>query len=277
MSLAYRHQRVQRLRRLLSRRSSRVEEGCLVAEGAKVLGEALAAGARVESVYVDPASAAGLDGLLQACLDAGGRVFDLAPGVLERVAGTVTPQPVLAIVGDPTTTLDTLADRRPDLVVVCADVRDPGNAGTLLRSAEAAGAGGVVFCDGSVDVTNPKTVRASAGAVFHLPVVAGGEATAVLDAMTGWGLRRLGTAADRGTDYAAADLAGPVALVMGNEATGIPETLAGSIDEWITIPMAGRAESLNVGTAAAVICFEAARQRRAARPGTAPTQASTPA
>jgi TrmH family RNA methyltransferase len=272
LSLAYRHQRVQRLRRLLSRRSTRQEEGCLVAEGAKVVGEALAAGAHIESVYVDPA-AAGLDELLQACLDAGGRVFDLAPGVLERVAGTVTPQPVLAVVADPTVALADLAARRPDLVVVCVDVRDPGNAGTLLRSAEAAGAGGVIVCDGSVDVTNPKVVRASAGALFHVPVVAGGDPAAVLDALSGWGLRRLGTAARRGTAYTAADLATPVAIVMGNEATGIPDALAGAIDEWITIPMAGRAESLNVGTAAAVLCFEAARQRRAAAGRAAPAGA----
>jgi TrmH family RNA methyltransferase len=275
LSLAYRHQRVQRLRRLLARRTARLVEGCFVAEGAKVVGEALAAGARIESVYVDAAAAPTLEPLLQACLDAGGRVFDLAPGVLERVAGTVSPQPVLAVVGDTTVTLEALGAGHPTLVVVCADVRDPGNAGTLLRSAEAAGAGGVVFCEGSVDVTNPKTVRASAGALFHLPVVAGGPAADVLEAVAGWGLRRYGTAARRGVAYTDADLAAPVALVVGNEATGIPAALHDLVDEWVTIPMAGRAESLNVGTAAAVICFEAARQRRS--PGAAPTPAPAPA
>lgn len=236
-----------------------------MAEGAKVLGEALAAGSRVESVYVDPGAAVPeLADLLDRCLDAGSRVFELDDGVLERVAGTVTPQPILAIVGDVDITLEQLDSRRADLVVVCADVRDPGNAGTVLRSAEAAGAGGVIFCDGSVDVYNPKTVRASAGAVFHIPLVAGGDAATVLETMSAWGLHRVGAAARRGRDYTEMDLRRPTAVVIGNEASGLPAAAETGIDEWLSIPMVGRAESLNVGIAAALVCFEAARQRRAA-------------
>lgn len=261
--LAYRHQRVQRLRRLMARRSSRLAEGCFAAEGAKVIGEALAAGARIESVFVDPRRAGPADrAVAERCLQAGSRVFDLEDGVLERVAGTVSPQAVLAVVGDVDITLADLGSFRPDLVVVCADVRDPGNAGTVLRSAEAAGAGGVVCCDGSVDLYNPKTVRASAGALFHVPVVVGGQVASVLETVAGWGLTRLGTAARRGRDYTNVDLSRPVALVVGNEATGLPADVDEGIDEWLSIPMVGRAESLNVGIAAAVVCFEAARQRR---------------
>jgi TrmH family RNA methyltransferase len=118
-----------------------------------------------------------------------------------------------------------------------------------------------VFCDGSVDVFNPKTVRASAGALFHVPVVAGGEVGRVLDDLGDWGLRRLGTVARAGTPYTETDMTGPVALVLGNEAHGLPEGLEPHLDGLITIPMAGRAESLNVGMAAAILCFEAARQR----------------
>lgn len=236
-----------------------------MAEGAKVLGEALAAGARVESVYVDPApEGPELAALLTRCLDAGSRVFELDGGVLERVSGTVTPQPVLAVVGDVDIPLDELRSRRPDLVVVCADVRDPGNAGTIVRSAEAAGAGGIIFCDGSVDVYNPKTVRASAGAVFHIPLVSGGDVAAVLEAMGAWGLYRVGAAARRGRDYTEMDLRRATAVVIGNEATGLPPLAEAGVDEWLSIPMAGRAESLNVGIAAALVCFEAARQRRVA-------------
>lgn len=234
-----------------------------MAEGVKVLGEALAAGARVDSVYVDPAPAdPELAALLARCLDAGSRVFELDVGVLERVAGTVTPQPVLAVVGDVDMPLDELRSRQADLVVVCADVRDPGNAGTILRSAEAAGAGGIIFCDGSVDVYNPKTVRASAGAVFHIPLVAGGDAGAVLETVAAWGLHRVGAAARRGRDYTEMDLRRATAVVIGNEATGLPPVAEAGIDEWLNIPMAGRSESLNVGIAAALVCFEAARQRR---------------
>jgi TrmH family RNA methyltransferase len=141
-------------------------------------------------------------------------------------------------------------------------VRDPGNAGTVLRSAEAAGADGVLSCDGSVDVYNPKTVRASAGSLFHVPVVVGGEPVDVLEQIGSWGVRRLGTVARRGHDYTAVDLARPTALVLGNEANGLPDHVSAHLDDEVTIPMAGRSESLNVGMAAAVLCFEAARQRR---------------
>jgi TrmH family RNA methyltransferase len=120
-----------------------------------------------------------------------------------------------------------------------------------------------VFCVGSVDVFNPKTVRASAGSLFHVPVVAGGAAVAVLDEIAGWGVRRLGTRASGGLDYTEADLTVPVAFVFGNEAHGLDDdAIGGLVDGQLTIPMDGRAESLNVGMAAAVLCFETARQRR---------------
>jgi TrmH family RNA methyltransferase len=110
-------------------------------------------------------------------------------------------------------------------------------------------------------VFNPKTVRASAGALFHVSVVAGGHPDAVLDELGRAGLRRLGTAARGGVRYTDADMTGPVAIVLGNEAHGLSGEVASRLDGLLTIPMAGRAESLNVGMAAAVICFEAARQR----------------
>ena len=190
----------------------------------------------------------------------GARVHTLAPGVLERVADTVTPQPVMAIVSYVDVPLDRLRDAT--FLVVCVDVRDPGNAGTVLRSAEAAGADGVVCCGGSVDVYNPKTVRASAGTLFHVPVVAGGDAVEVLEQIGNWGIRRLGAAARTGCDYVALDFTQPSAFVLGNEANGLPPTVEPLLDEHVQIPMAGQAESLNVGMTAAVLCFEAARQRR---------------
>lgn len=255
--LAYRHQKVQRLRRLLGRRSARQAERVFVLEGAKVLSEALAAHARVEGVYVTPDAP---DDVLALAEASGARVHVLAPGVLERVADTVTPQPVMAIVPYVDVPLDAL--REASLLVVCVDVRDPGNAGTVLRSAEAAGVDGVVCCGGSVDVYNPKTVRASAGTLFHVPVVAGGDAVEVLEQIGNWGIRRLGAAARSGVDYVALDLTEPTAFVLGNEANGLPPSTEPCLDDLVQIPMAGRAESLNVGMTAAVLCFEAARQRR---------------
>ncbi len=225
-------------------------------EGAKLVQEALSGGATVEAAFFGPGAP---PELIELAREAGARVLELQPGVVERVASTVTPQPVMAVVGSLDVSLDALARAR--LAVVCVDLGDPGNAGTVLRSAEAAGADAVVFCGRSVDVYSPKTVRASAGSLFHVPVVVEEDATAVLEHLGGLGLRRLGTTAHGGTDHAAVDLTTPSAVVLGNEAVGLPAELSAVIDEWVTIPMVGRAESLNVGMAAAVLCFEAARQR----------------
>ncbi|HMK96035.1 MAG TPA: RNA methyltransferase [Acidimicrobiales bacterium] len=287
-ALAYRHQRVQRLRRLVGRRDARKEEGRFVIEGVNLLEEALRAGTPIEAVYLDSswqpsASAQGagedgpdltrssserLVGLVERCYGLGARVFQLEPGVLARVAGTVTPQPVLAVVQLPLRTMADLAEHRPQLVVACVDVRDPGNAGTVARSAWAAGADAVVCCEGTVDLWNPKAVRSSAGAVLHIPVVAAGPAPETLGELGLWGLRRWGTVPAGGEDYAAVDLARPSALVVGNEAAGLPVgELRAHLDGLLSIPMAAGAESLNVGMAAAVLCFEAARQRRAGASG----------
>jgi TrmH family RNA methyltransferase len=227
-----------------------------------VLGEALRAGATIESVYLDPGAGEAERVVADGCLAAGARVFELEAGVLARVTETVSPQPIVGVVNTVAMSLSTLGAAAPDLLVVCSDVRDPGNAGTVLRSAEASGAGGVVFCDGSVDAFNPKTVRASAGAVFHVPVVNGAGTVETLTALGSWGLRRLGATAHDGVDYLDADLAGPVAIVVGNEAHGLAAEALAELDGLVTIPMAGRSESLNVGMATAVLCFEAARQRR---------------
>lgn len=255
--LGFRHKRVQRLRRLLTQPSYRRAEGAFAAEGATLVAEAFAAGAPVEGVYVAPA---GRDDPAVATAHAAGvRVFQLGPGVIERVSDTVTPQPVIAVVGRTEPALDDLRDA--GLVIVCVDVRDPGNLGTVLRTAEASGAGGVLCCEGTVDVTNPKCVRASAGSVFHVRVVAGGGPVEVLEQLGAWGMRRLGTRAGEGQPYPDVDFTRPTALVLGNEARGLPEPVAAVVDGWVTIPMTGRSESLNVGMAAAVLCFEAARQR----------------
>lgn len=257
-SLGARHHKVVRLRRLIARRSVREAERAFVVEGATLVADALDAGVALEAVFVAE-DALDLPVVRRAEAD-GHRVHRLAPGVLERVAGTVTPQPVLAVARAGDVVLDQVRTAR--LVVVCVDVRDPGNAGSILRSAEAAGAGAVVFCTGSVDVFNPKTVRASAGSLFHVPVVSGGDPLAVLERVGDWGFHRLATVARSGRPYDEVDYAVPVAVVLGNEAHGLPAGLDAHLDQRVTIPMAGRVESLNVGMAAALICFEALRQRR---------------
>jgi TrmH family RNA methyltransferase len=257
--ISARHRHVQRLRRLVRRRSVRDAERAFVAEGSKVIAEALAAGVVLESLYLAPGAD---DPLVEQARAAGARVRELAPGVLEKVTDAVNPQPLLAVAPYVDVSLNEIAD--PQRVMVLVDVRDPGNAGTVLRTAEAAGIDGVVFCNGSVDIFNPKCVRASAGSLFHVPVVRGGDALAVVTALQARGLRCLGTVADGGEPYDQVDWRSPVAVVLGNEAHGLPEGLSDVLDGFVTIPMEGRSESLNVGMAAAVLAFEMSRQRRAA-------------
>lgn len=230
-------------------------------EGAELLSVAFEAGAPIESVYVAPEGRANpsVAEVLDRVFASGVRVFDLAPEVIARVADTVTPQPVLAVVGFTPARLPEVMGA--STVMVLVDVRDPGNAGTMIRTADAAGVDAVICCDGSVDPTNPKTVRASAGSLFHVPVVAGGEAREVIEALRTGGFTTVGAVARDGTDYTSFDWDRPVALVFGNEASGLEETLRDALDHCVSIPMVGRAESLNVSVSAAVLCFEVLRHR----------------
>lgn len=230
-------------------------------EGPTLLASALGVGALVESVYVDGAATSrpAVSAALDRAHVAGARVFELAPGVVERVADTVTPQPVLSVVRMPEVGPDVLDGAT--FVVVCVDVRDPGNTGAVVRAADAAGADAVVCCTGTADPFNPKTVRASAGSILNLPVVHGVDPGDALAALAALGLRRLAATAHGGQAHSASDLTGPLALVLGNEASGLPDELATHIDGALTIELGGKAESLNVSLAAAVLCFEVRRQR----------------
>ena len=254
---------MQRLRRLLARRRARQDERHFAAEGINALTEALAAGHPPETVFV---ASGGDSDLIDDARRAGARIEQLADGVMERISDAVTPQPVVSVFPfldrRATEVLSSAPGLDTGLVVVVAGVQDPGNLGTILRSAEASGATGVLCCEGTVDLYNPKAVRASTGAIFHVPVVAGGEVTAVMTSVAEAGYRRLATSASNGDDYAATDLTGRLALLVGNEAHGLSDAVP--VDGWLTIPIEGRSESLNVGMATAVICFEAARQRRMA-------------
>jgi len=232
-----------------------------VAEGSKIVEAALAAGVAIEAVYLDsavdlsPATAAIVDRLV----GAGVRVFPLSPGVMERVSDTVTPQPLIAVVGY----LDVaLGEVRNGPVIVLVDVRDPGNVGAIIRSADASGAAAVVVCEGSGDPYNPKTVRASAGSLFSVPLVRGRTAMEVADELSGRGFTLIGAVARDGDDYATAPIGGDVALFFGNEANGLDAVVSERLDRVITVPIAGGAESLNVAMAATVICFDLARRRR---------------
>jgi TrmH family RNA methyltransferase len=230
-------------------------------EGSKLLECALDAGASVEAVYIGAGALAtpGVREVLERAIDGGARGFELAPGVLEKVADTVTPQPVIAVVRTPEAAIEDIA--QADLVVVCEDVRDPGNAGALIRSADASGVGGVVCCEGTVDPFNPKTVRASAGSVLHLPVVTGLGATEAMTWLASKDFVLRGAVSEGGVAHTDVDWSKRSAIILGNEATGLSDELRPRLDELVTVVMPGKAESLNVAIAGAVLCFEALRQR----------------
>ena len=255
---------MRRLRRLLHKRSLRWEEGVCVLEGPDLIDAALDAGAPFEALFVDRASLdePGLSALVQRVAAAGGATYSLEPGVLDKVADVQAPQPVLATVRFTTSTLADLDRIDPlGLVMVLDDLRDPGNAGTIIRSSDAAGASAVVLSGDCVDPFNPKTLRASAGSVFHLPlIVAGLEET--LEYLRARGGRSFATVVRGGTPLRTCDLSGPCAAVIGNEAAGLDETALSLCDETMTIEMDGRAESLNAGVAASLVAFEALHQRR---------------
>jgi TrmH family RNA methyltransferase len=180
---------------------------------------------------------------------------------LELLSDSVSPAGVVALCRFVDVSLaEALAGAR--LVAICADVRDPGNAGTVIRTADAAGADAVVLAGSSVDLYNPKTLRASVGSVFHLPIAVEPSAEAAVRAARDAGLAVL--AADGAGEVGLYDvpMAGPTAWLFGNEAWGLPGDLAALADHRVSIPIHGRAESLNLSTAAALCLYESARAQR---------------
>ena len=263
--LTAKNPKISSLRRLIRRRSERVRAEMTVAEGPVLVTEALAAGRAVEVlVEIDgPPSTAEVVAAAEA---AGVPVTWLARGVVERIGDVVTPQPVLATVRRIEVDLASVIAATGDagFIVVLAGVADPGNVGTLLRTAEAAGAAAVVLTPSSVDVHAPKVVRASAGSAFRVPVateVGVDGLTRLADA----GLALVGARAREATAFDEAALHGPLALVLGSEAHGVPDEVAALVTRWVRIPLAAGVESLNVATAGAVLAFEVARRRRGRR------------
>ena len=241
----------------LRKRAFRERERAFLVEGARVLGEALASGRGLSTLFHTEVST----DLVGRATEAGAETIHVSEEILERFAGTVTPQGFVGVAPFVDVPLSNLADGQ-SCVVLLHEVRDPGNAGMVLRSADAVGADAVVFSPTSVDVYNEKAVRSSAGSLFHLPVVRGPQTSEAIDALRSRGMRILATDAGAEADLYEQDLADPVAFVFGNEAWGLPADLAALTDDVVRVPISGRAESLNLAAAATVCLFEWGRQRR---------------
>ena len=231
------------------------------------MAEAFRGGSGVTDLFVTGPARTRHRDLVTAIAGAGIEVHVVSGEIMSELAQTVTPQGLLAVCGFVDVDLAAVTEPAPSLVALLANVRDPGNAGTVLRTADAAGASAVVFADASVDPYNGKCVRASAGSLFHVPVVAGARLDEAVAAMRQAGLRIVAAdgRAERTLDdpEVQARLGEPTAWMFGNEAWGLPPGLVALADEPVAVPLYGKAESLNLAAAAAVCLYASARAQRA--------------
>lgn len=245
--------------RRLTRRTGRADAGRFLAEGAQAVREALAFGV-VHELFVTASAARRHPDLVSMAAVPVSEVTDRAAASMSE---TVTPQGILAICDLVDVPVDAALTGSPKLVAVLCEIADPGNAGTVLRVADAAGADAVVFAGDAVDPHNGKCVRASAGSLFHLPVARTRHVDGAVAACRAAGLQLI--AADGHADGdldTAADLDRPTAWVFGSEAHGLPDEIRAATDRSLRVPIHGHAESLNLATAAAVCLYTSARAHR---------------
>ncbi|MGC2183364.1 MAG: RNA methyltransferase [Terriglobales bacterium] len=251
---------VKELRAAFSR-GELISDGYCAIEGFRILEEALRSGLRFRAVFFSESATPRADRLLSQ-LGAQVETLLLPDKLFSSAVPSDAPQGVAALARWKEFALeDVLAKSPAGPILVIAGVQDPGNLGTILRSAEAFGAGGIVLGRGTVSPYNPKVVRASAGSVFRLPV-ARAKLSESLGAMKDHSLRLVGTASHQGTPLDQAKLSGPLAIFIGSEGAGLSRDLIKEMDEVVAIPQAPQVESLNVGVATSIVLYEVARQRR---------------
>ncbi|MET0819695.1 MAG: RNA methyltransferase [Aeromicrobium sp.] len=260
--LTVRSGRVKHARRLATR-AFRADRREFLAEGPQAVREALDHDGAVLEVFATRSATEQHHDLVEAARRGQVDWHVVDDEVVAAIADTVQPQGVVARCAMLDRPLAALLDRSPGFVVVCADIRDPGNAGAVIRCADAAGADGVVFVGDSVDPYNPKSVRATVGSLFHVPIAIERDVAGSLAALQAAGLTVL--AADGQGDVGLfdrdLDLRVPTAWLMGNEAWGLPDEVRSLADRVVAVPIFGRAESLNLATAAAVCLYATARAR----------------
>lgn len=207
------------------------------------------------------ATAAAIDRFADLLADA--PVYEVTERAAKALSDTVTPVGLVAVCRLPETTLDDVLATAPRLIAVPVQISEPGNAGTLIRAADAMGADAVVLAGNSVDPYNSKCLRASAGSIFSLPVIGEPDEAATVARLQAAGLQVLATTIDGEVSLDDADLAGPTAWLFGPEAHGLPTELAAAADHRVHIPMPGHSESLNIASAASICLYQSARAHRA--------------
>ncbi len=257
--------------RRLATRAFRARQALFLAEGPQAVREAAGHPAGIAELYYTPAAADRHAEIVEAAYAAGAALLPTTDEVIASLSDTVHPQGMVAVCHHLDVTLSDALSASPRLVVLLAHVRDPGNVGSVIRAADAAGADAVLVSDESVDVYNPKAVRASVGSLFHLPIVVDAAIEAALERCRAVGLRILaadGTGPlDLDDEADSGALQTPTCWVFGNEAWGLPEGIRDLADAVVRVPIHGRAESLNLSTAAAVCLYASARAQRKAHEG----------
>lgn len=254
------NKRIKDICRLASKKRERLSRGLFIAEGERIVAEA--PGDRVESIFCTEAFAEAHPGLLIP-----GKTEKVSEAVFAKMSDTETPQGVIAVVKMQKSyhklqdLLSGLSSGDDALILFLEDIRDPGNLGTIIRSAEAAGVTGVVMSKDTVDIYSPKTVRSTMGSIYRVPFFYAEDFRAELESAKMSGIRLYAAYLDSSISYYAADFTGACGILIGSEATGLSGEAAAIADERIIIPMQGRVESLNAAMAASIIMFEARRQR----------------
>jgi len=251
---------VKDLRRALARGETTSNGSCAI-ESVRLVEEAIRSGLRFRAVFFRQSSLVVADRLLPQIAAQVDTVV-LPNEVFDAAVATETPQGVAALVKARSFTLDDVLRPSQSLVVVLSGIQNPGNLGTMLRSAEAFGASGVLLGEGTVSQFNSKAIRASAGSVFRVPAVAV-KVEQTIPRLRQAGLKLVATSSHGGTPADQTNLAGRLALFIGNEGSGLPHKLISQMDETVAVPHPGPVESLNAAVAASVLLYEAARQRRA--------------
>ena len=247
---------VGRARRLL-KRSLREEDNLFLAEGPQACREAALSG-RIKELFVTEEAFDRYPEIIKATEDSGVTPTVCSQEVIDQFSSTVTPQGMTAVVHTWQSDLSEVFTAENKLAVALTAVRDPGNAGSVIRVADAAGASGVVLSKDSVDLFNPKVVRASVGSLFHLPVATGAELSEIIAAAKANGMQVLAAEASGINLYQDVQLSKPTLWVFGNEAWGIPAEVLDQVDQTVAIPIYGQAESLNLATASAVCLYASA-------------------
>jgi len=253
---------VKELRRVFTHSEPTADGYCAI-EGLRIVEEAIRSGLKFRAVYFSESSVSKAERLLPQ-IGSHAETLLLPDALFVGAVPTETPQGVAALVKLKTYQLEDILSRSSvGPLVAIAGVQDPGNLGTILRSAEAFGAAGALLGEGTVSHLNPKAVRASAGSVFRLPIVRADLDTA-LDDLRQRGLRLIATSSHKGTPLPEASLTLPLALFIGNEGAGLPRDLLAKMDELVAIPHSPQVESLNAGVAASIVLYAAAQQKQQA-------------